>query len=139
MTNRARLIGGAALLLAAFFLGFVPQYRTASGLRSDLRAAQDEVSSLRWKMRLAELRDLINLTYLEANAKNFGVARQHSTRFFTRAGEIAAETSDATLKKLLAEIYGERDQITTGLAEGKSGVQADLEKLARRLYENAMQ
>jgi hypothetical protein len=139
MTNRTRLIGGAALLLAAFLLGFVPQYRTASGLRSDLRAAQDEVLSLRSKMRLAELRDLINLTYLEANAKNFGVARQHSTRFFTRAGEVAAETSEPTLKKLLTEIYGERDQITAGLAEGKSGVQADLERLARRLHKDTMQ
>lgn len=139
MQNHIKLIGGAVLLLVAFLLGFVPQYRTASALRSDLRASQEDVRSLRWKMRLAELRDLINLTYLEANAKNFGVARQHSTRFFTRAGEIAAEASEATLRKQLAEIYGERDQITAGLAEGKSGVQADLERLARRLYETTTQ
>lgn len=90
--------------------------------------------SQRSTMRLGELRDLINLTYLETNAKNFGVARQHSTRFFERAGEVAAETSDATFKTLLTEISGDRDQITAGLAEGNSGVHTDIERLVRRLY-----
>jgi hypothetical protein len=136
--TRTRLIGGALLLLAAFLLGFVPQYRTAGGLRGELRSVQDEAASLRLKAHLAELRDLAGLIYLESNAKNYGIARQHSTQFFTRAAEVAAETSDESLKALLTEVSGDRDNVTAGLAEGRGGVQADIEKLARRLYENTM-
>ena len=136
--TRTKLIGGALLLLAAFLLGFVPQYRAASGLRDELRSAQEEAASLRSKARLAELRDLIGLAYLESNAKNYGIARQHSTQFFTRAAQVAAETSDEGLKALLTEVSGDRDQVTAGLAEGRGAVQADIEKLARRLYENTI-
>ena len=136
--TRTRLIGGALLLLAAFLLGFVPQYRAASGLRDELRSAREEAASLRLKAHLAELRDLAGLTYLESNAKNYGIARQHSTQFFKRAAEVAAGTSDESLKALLTEVSGDRDQVTAGLAEGSGAVQADIEKLARRLYENTI-
>ena len=134
--TQMKLIGGAALLLAAFLLGFVPQYRTASGLRGELRAAQEEAASLRLKAHLAELRDLVGLTYLESNAKNYGIAQQHSTKFFTRAAQVAAETSDESLKALLTEVSGDRDRVTAGLAEGSGAIQSDIEKLARRLYES---
>jgi len=138
MTNRTKWIIGAVSLLAAFFIGFLPQYRTASGLRSELRAAQEEVHSLRAKAQISELRDLISMTCLAANAKNYGVARQISSRFFTRVGEVSAGTSDEALKTLLSEIYEARDPITAGLAEGRSAVQADIETLVRRLYEETM-
>jgi hypothetical protein len=126
------------LLLAAFLLGFVPQYRAASGLRSDLRAARDEATALRFKAELAELRGLLGLTYLESNAKNYGIARQYSTQFFTRAGEIAAGTSDEGLRALLAEVSTQRDDITAGFAEGQGAVQVNIEMLTRRLYEYSM-
>jgi hypothetical protein len=123
-------------LVVAFLLGFVPQYREAGGLRGELRKALEQVGSLQLKARLAELRDLASLTYLESNARNYGVARQHSTKLFTLSAEMAGETSDQGLRILLSEIAQERDHITAGLAEGKGAVQLDLEKLARRLYEN---
>ena len=133
--SRTKLILGAGALLAVFLLGFVPQYRAASGLRSELLAEREELQSLRSKARLAELRDLAGLTYLESNARNYGIAGQYSTRFFVRAGEIAAETEDQGLKELLSEIAAQRDQITAGLAEGKGAAQQNIETLARRLYE----
>jgi hypothetical protein len=131
-----KLIAGAAALVVAFLLGFVPQYREAGGLRGELREAREQVGSLQLKARLAELRDLASLTYLESNARNYGVARQHSTKLFTLSTEIAGETSDQGLRSLLSEIAQERDHITAGLAEGKGAVQLDIEKLARRLFEN---
>ena len=133
--NRTKLILGAGTLLAVFLLGFAPQYRAASGLRKELSAAQEELRSLQSKARLAELRDLAGLTYLESNAKNYGVAQQYSTRFFTLAGEVAAETSDESFKVVLSEIAAQRDQITAGLAEGKGAAQPGIETLARRLHE----
>lgn len=57
----AGIILGAILLLAAFLLGRVPQYRTASGLRRDLGAAREETTALRSKLGVAEPRDLIGL------------------------------------------------------------------------------
>jgi hypothetical protein len=123
-------------LVVAFLLGFVPQYRETGGLRGGLSEAREQVGSLQVKARLAELRDLASLTYLESNARNYGVARQHSTKLFTLSTEIAGETSDQGLRSLLSEIAQERDHITAGLTEGKGAVQLDLEKLARRLYED---
>lgn len=136
--NWTKLVMGVAVLLAVFLLGYVPQYRTASRLRIELAAVQEEVRTLQSKARLAELRDLASLTYLESSAKNYGIAREHSTRFFTRAGEVAAETSDESLKALLSEIAKERDPITAGLAEGKGAAQQNVETLVRRVYENTM-
>lgn len=122
-------------MVVAFLLGFVPQYRETGGLRGELSEAREQVGSLQVKARLAELRDLASLTYLELNARNYGVARQHSTKLFTLSTEIAGETSDQGLRSLRSEIAQERDH-TAGLAEGKGAVQLDLEKLARRLYED---
>lgn len=139
MGNRLKLIGSAALLLAAFLLGFVPQYQTATSLRNDVRSAQEELRSLRSETRIAELRDLIGLTYLESNAKNYGLAGQYSSQFFTRAGALAAETSDESLKALLTEILSGRDRVTAGLAEGKGAADADIERLVRRLRARTME
>lgn len=133
--NRNKVLWAAGALLAAFLLGYWPQSRTAAGLRAELSANQEQRQSLETALKLAELRDLIGLTYLESSAKNYGVAREHSTRFFTLASELAAGTSDGSLRALLSEISTERDTITAGLAEGKGAAQPALEALARRVYE----
>lgn len=134
MTSRAKFFTGLGAICVVFLLGFVPQYQTARGLRTELRAAREELRSLRASAELAGLRDLLVLAWMEVNAKNYGVARDFSSRFFTRAGEVAAATSDHEVKTLLGEIYAQRDQITAALVEGQSTVQIEFEKIARRLY-----
>jgi hypothetical protein len=94
MTRRTKLIAAVVVLAVVFLLGFVPQYGKARALRSEVDAGQAHIVALQWKLKLAELRDLMGLIYLETNQKNYGVARQHSTHFFTKARQLTltAET-----------------------------------------------
>jgi hypothetical protein len=135
MTDRRRLIIGGAILVAAFLVGFVPQYREAGRLRGELGAARQEIDSLQWKIRLAGLRDLIGLVYMEANQKNYGLARQHLTQFFARTQELAGEATDADLKSLLESALQQRDDITAGLAKGEGAARDQVEKLYKTIHE----
>jgi hypothetical protein len=139
MTRRTKLIAAAAVLAGVFLLGFVPQYGKARTLRTEAGAGQAQIVSLQWKLKLAELRDLMGLVYLETNQKNYGVARQHSTKFFTKARQLAAETSDPSLTAMLQEILQHRDHVTAGLTEGQPAIRTNLEEVLRKLYESTRQ
>lgn len=139
MTRRTKLIAAAVVLAVVFLLGFVPQYGKARALRHEAGAGQAQIASLQWKLKLAELRDLMGLIYLETNQKNYGVARQHSTQFFTKARQLTLETSDPNLTVMLHEILQHRDHVTAGLTEGQPAILTNLEELLRRLYESTRQ
>src|SRR5688572_14640505 len=97
MTLRTKLIAAAAVLVVVFLVGFVPQYGRARALRTEVDSGQEHIASMQRKLKFAELRDLMGLVYLEMNQKNYGVARQHSTQFFTQARELAGSTSDPSM------------------------------------------
>ena len=133
--TRSKLIFVAVALLIAFLAGWVPQYRTTVGLREDLNGAQQQVAALQHKAEVAELRDLIALTWMDVNARNYGVARQNASRFFTRAQEISTSTGNEQLKALLSSVSEKRDSITAGLADPQGEAQPAIEQIARQLYE----
>jgi len=138
-TLRTKLIAAVVVLAVVFLLGFVPQYQNARALRNEAGAGQAHIVALQWKLKLAELRDLMGLVYLETNQKNYGVARRHSTQFFTKAGQLSAETSDPSLTALLQEILQQRDQVTAGLTEGQPAILTSLEEVLRKLHETTRQ
>jgi hypothetical protein len=133
--TRSKLIFAAVALLIAFLAGWVPQYRTTVGLREDLNGAQQQLAALQHKAEVAELRDLIALTWMDVNARNYGVARQTASRFFTRAQEISTSTGNEQLRSLLASVSVQRDSITAGLADPQGEAQPAIEQIARQLYE----
>lgn len=133
--TRFKLITSVVALLIAFLAGWIPQYRTTLGLREDLTSAQQQLAVLKDRAQVAELRDLIALTWIEVNARNYGVARQTASRFFSRVQEISTSTRSESLKPLLATIYEKRDAITSGLADPQGSVQPDIEQIARQLFE----
>ncbi len=139
MTRQTKVIAALAVLAVVFLLGFVPQYGTARTLRNEAAAGQAQIASLQWKLKLAEMRDLMGLIYLETNQKNYGMARQHSTEFFTKARQLSAETPDPGLTAMLQEILRHRDPITAELAEGQPAVLTTLEEILRKLYEGTRQ
>jgi hypothetical protein len=139
MTRRTKLIVALAVLAVVFLLGFGPQYGKARALRNEVGAGEARIVSLQWKLKLAELRDLMGLIYLEANQKNYGVARQHSTQFFTKARQLTEETSDPGLTAMLQDILQHRDDVTAGLAEGQPAILTTIEELLRKLYKNTRQ
>ncbi len=122
---RNRLVIEGALLVAAFLLGFVPQYVKARHATGELRAAQQENAG-------AELRDLAGLAYLQATQKNYGLAADTCGRLFLRVREAANQASDAGRKKALENLLELHDQVIAGLAKGDPGVVTDLADLFTR-------
>src|SRR3990172_2192441 len=76
MTTRTRVIAGLLILLAAFLIGFVPQYMDKVRLRNELRTSGEQVMSLGLDLRMAELRDLCGMMLLEVQGQNYGLARE---------------------------------------------------------------
>lgn len=132
--SKFKFISLAVALLVAFLAGWVPQYRTTVDLREELNGAQQQLAALRHKAEVTELRDLIALTWMEVSARNYGVARQTASRFFTRAQEISNTTGNEQLKTLLSSVSAKRDAITAGLADPQGEAQPAIEQIARQLY-----
>jgi hypothetical protein len=118
----SKKIGWFALAFAAVFLaGFVPQYCSRVSVESELKDAVR-------KNQEAQLRDLVSLAYIQAVQKNYGLAAQTSTEFFSRLAHTAAETPvDNPARQSFDEILRSRDKITAGLAKGDPGVLGDLQ------------
>jgi hypothetical protein len=120
--TRNTIILVAILLVVSFLAGFLPTYAKVLGLEKELRAAQQENSSL-------QLRDISSLLYLQAIQKDFGLAADTSTRFFDRVQAVAGRTSDPGDKALLEEILVHRDKITSELARGSPEAMSELHTL----------
>jgi hypothetical protein len=117
-----RVIVVAALLVAAFLAGFLLAH--VKGMR-----LADELSEARQENRLAELRDLAGLIYLQASQMDYGLAAGTSARFFERTREAANQTPDPSGKKALEDLLSVRDEITLELAKGEPGVLNNLQTL----------
>jgi hypothetical protein len=110
------------LLIVVFLAGFLPQYVNAKRLENKLRAATQE-------KRLAELRDLAGLAYLQASQKDYGLAAGTSSRFFDRTRELASQTPNSSRGKSLQDLLNARDKVTAQLAKGDPGVLTELQTL----------
>ena len=139
MVDHKKLAFWTTILVVIFLLGFVPQYRQARVLRGDLRATQDQIRVLEWKMKLAEFRDLAGMVYLTTNQQNYGMARQYSTQLFDRASELTREAADSSLKAFLESVLQQRDEITSGLTKGDGSIREAVEKLYAQVQEQTMQ
>jgi hypothetical protein len=116
----------AVFYIAAFLIGFVPQYVKAKRLENDgiqlsLRVGQE--------IELDDLRDLAALAYVQASQKNYGLAGQTCSQFFEHAAETLDRASDQRNRKALESLLAMRDNITAELAKGDPGVLNDLQDL----------
>src|ERR1035437_374394 len=114
------IIVAGVLAIAAFLAGFLPSYAKVRRLENDLRQAQQE-------NRLAQLRDLAGVAYLEASQKNYGLAA--SARFFERTREVAAQTPQSGGRTALQDLLSGQDKITSLLAKGDPGALDNLQTL----------
>jgi hypothetical protein len=129
------LIGGGVLVVAAFLLGFVPQYSKARGLESQMAAAGQELSAERSQARMREIGLLIGRVYLDVNQKNYGTASQSATRFFEQARTAAGQETDANRKAFLQSALNSRDALIGGLAKGDPGTLGLVQDLFQRALE----
>ena len=116
------IIVAGVLAIAAFLAGFLPSYAKGKRLENDLRQAQQE-------NRLAQLRDLAGVAYLEASQKNYGLAAGASARFFERTREVAAQTPQSSGRTALQDLLSGQDKITALLAKGDPGALDNLQTL----------
>ena len=116
------IFAGVLMILLAFLTGFLPGYAKGQRQEKELREARQE-------NRLAQLRDLASLAYLQAIQKDYGLAAGTSTRLFDSTREVANQTLDFADRKSLEDLLSLRDPITTKLAMGDSGVVNDLQAL----------
>lgn len=116
------IIFAGVLLILTFLAGFLPGY--AKG-----RRLERELAEVRQENRLAQLRDLACLTYLQATQKDFGLAAGTSTRLFDHAREVASQTLDSADRKSVEDLLSLRDPITAKLVNGDSEVLYELQAL----------
>jgi hypothetical protein len=122
------------LVAAAFLAGLIPQFLEARRLGGELQRATAELTSCRAEMELAELRDLAAILYLEANRKNYGLARAQSSTFFDKVQAVAQRGVAPGLQKALEESLVVRDKVTAGLASGDRTVIGELEATLLKLH-----
>lgn len=137
MNRKLCLIVGAVLIVAAFLLGFVPQYLKGRDLESQLGAVRQQLESEREKSQVDELGLLGGHVYLETNLKNYGLASQYSSKFFDQARAMMSQAPSSSRQAFLQEVLAQRDSVTGGLAKGDPSSVLAVQDLFRRALENA--
>jgi hypothetical protein len=127
MTTKTKLIAGLLILLAAFLIGFVPQYMGKVRLR-------DELLTSRLDLRMAELRDLCGMMLLEVQGQNYGLAREFSTQYFEKVRQVAEDVPDP-LGQPLRELLTSRDSLNALLAQADPASSSHIQMLCRRTYQ----
>jgi hypothetical protein len=136
MSGKTMLIITGPLVVAAFLLGFIPQYRKSRDLESQLNSTRHELATESVKRQGDELDLLIGYVYLETNQKNYGLASAASTKFFNRVRSMAGQPSDPNRQKFLQAALSKRDAVTGGLAKGDPGTLGTVQELFQSALEN---
>lgn len=132
MSRKALWITIGSLVVAAFLLGFIPQYMRGRNLESQLGTIRQELNAESEKLQRGELGLLIGYAYLQANQKNYGFASQYSTKFFDRARALAGQVSDPSWQTFLQGALARRDEVIGGLAKGDPSTVAAVQDLFQR-------
>src|SRR5579863_2198055 len=137
MNRQTLLIAGGTLIVAAFLLGFVPQYLKARDLASQLGAARQQLSAESEKSQMDQIALLCGYVYLETNLKNYGLASQSSTKFFNRVQVMTGQSPDSNRQVFLQASLAKRDLVTGGLAKGDPSTLAAVQDLFQSVLETA--
>jgi hypothetical protein len=132
MKTKALLAGG--LFLAGFLLGFIPQNSKVWNARSELAVTKQELATCQYSSKLSDARELLAMSYLEVNRKNYGIAQDYSTRFFNQARQLAGKARDESVESVLQEALRSRDTLTAALARGDPAAASLLESLLIKTY-----
>jgi hypothetical protein len=132
--TRNLLIAAAIMIVAAFLLGFVPQFRNASQLRDELRASGQRIEQLQREAGLSKARDLAGLLYLQLTRKNYGIAAQHATAFFDHIRALMNGTLSPESRSALENIANHRDAIVASIAKSDPAVEAQAGDILERTH-----
>jgi hypothetical protein len=137
MNQKMCLILGGALVVAAFLLGFIPQYLKGKALDNQLGAVRQQLNSEREKSQVDELGLLCGHVYLETSLKNYGLAGQDSSKFFDGVQAMMSQAPESNRQPLFQEMLAQRDAVTGGLAQGDPGTMSAVQDLFQRALQMA--
>jgi hypothetical protein len=110
------------VVVVAFLVAFIPMYIQVQSARSEAALCREQVA-------LLTLRDQIARVYFETTRRNYGTARELSTVFFDSARRKTDETADPQLRQTLQNIMQQRDEVTSGLAQGNPDVLSRIQEI----------
>ncbi|MEO8125709.1 MAG: hypothetical protein ABI822_01380 [Bryobacteraceae bacterium] len=128
----------AILLLAAFLLGFIPQYQNAAQSRAESATKSQTIATLQREATLSKARDLASVLYLELTRKNYGVAEKQATNFFNHLRSMTSDAAFAPLQGGLQDILGQRDTVISGIAKSDPAVEARVRDMVLRVNQLAL-
>lgn len=102
--------------LIGFLLGFIPEFRTASGLRDELRVRDQRIQQFEREAKLLRARVSASLVYLELTRRNYGIAAQQATDMFDQLRGLTSDASPQT-RPILEKVLSQKDALTTGIAK----------------------
>lgn len=129
------VIIAGSLVVAAFLLGFFPQYLKSRGLETQIKTDQQQIASDHGKLQRKDLDLLIGYVYLQTISKNYGLASEYSTKFFNSVRAMADQATDAEWQKFLQMALSKRDAVTGGLAKGDPSIAATVQQLFQSALE----
>jgi hypothetical protein len=129
MRQKTIAITAALLVVAAFLLGFIPQYRKAGEAAAQLDSTRRDLATEQAKLQGGESDLLIGYIYLQTNLKNYGLASEAATKFFDRARVLAQQAMDPSRRKYFQSALAMRDAVTAGLAKGDPGTLPSVQQL----------
>jgi len=121
--------------MAAFVIGFVPQFLQKRQVQNDLETTRARFAIAQQQNAVDEIRMMAGRILLEASRKNYGIAGEHSTALFNKVRELAEKNDNASLKASLLILANWRDSITGGLARGDALIVPELQLLLEHTYE----
>jgi hypothetical protein len=125
-----KVVGILIGLLIAGGAGYYYGAQQTSSLTASLEEAKRELTGVQDRERLAAMTVKAGTVMVEAQQKNFAVAREHSTMFFDSVRELeAAAPADSKVKQTMTEILTQRDAITADLAMGNDSANPALVKI----------
>ena len=111
--SRSKLIAiFVALVLAAFLIGFLPQWFRARDLAENLE-------EVRFELEMARLEGLLGAALAEAGRSNYERARQLLTQFYPELQDNLAQVDDPADRRALQGILNQRDEIVTLLSRAE--------------------
>jgi hypothetical protein len=84
-------------------------------------------------VQLSDLQGIAGMMLLEVSRHNYGLASEHSSRYFMKlAALIDAMPEEELLKATLEQLAAERDSLTAGLAQADTASAAKVQELLSR-------
>jgi hypothetical protein len=118
ISSRTMLVIAGILFAGAFLLGFVPQFRSASALRTEISGRDQRMQQLEREAKLLRARSAAGLLYLELTRRNYGIATQHATALFDHLRGMLPDSSPQT-RSSIEKLLSQRDTLLAGIAKSE--------------------